>query len=391
MSVIRIPRKEKISRLGVVTPLIDFSAQPILTSFLQIFDALYDEVFVVTRGFNPQHLCNSGKNVHIKNLNYALKRETARTLAEKAFENIVLPLSLCLEVIRMPPGTKTIVLLLGSITLIPSLIIAKLLRKRTVYVLAGLYSKNAEAFYQDTFWDRNFLRLLRTLDKLFLSIVDQIIGYTSNTVAEFGLDKFKHKIWGKGARFVDTGLLKVTTDFKERRNLVGYIGRFRGEKGTLNFADTIPLLSHKRSDLEFSMVGNGPLLEEVEQRVENCDSGRVTLTRWIDHNEVPQHLNKLKLLVIPSNSETGPYIALEAMACGTLVLATPRGFIPDIIKDGETGFILEDNSPESVAQNILRALNHPNLKQIIKNAQKVVAEGYTFKAAVGRYKGILGC
>ncbi|MFC2002748.1 glycosyltransferase family 4 protein [Chloroflexota bacterium] len=390
MTVVRAPRKKGRNRLGVVTPLIDFSAQPILTSFLQIFSALYDDVFVATRGFNPEHLANSSQNIHIRNINYGLKRDTAKTLAEKAFENIVIPLSLCLEIIRMPRGTKTVVFLLGTIVLIPPIIIAKLLRKKTVYVLTGLYSKNAEAFYQDTLFDRTLLRVLRILDRFTLSIVNQIIGYTSNTVAEFDLDKFKYKIWGNGARFIDTELLKISTDLKERGNLVGYIGRFRGEKGTLNFADAIPLLSQERPDLEFSMVGNGPLLEEVEQRIKSCNSSKITLTKWIDHDEVPPHLNRLKLLVIPSNSETGPYIALEAMACGTPILATPCGFIPDIIKDGETGFILEDNSPESVAQNVLRALNHPNLEQIVSNAQKAVAEGYTFEAAVEKYKRILG-
>jgi len=390
MDVTQAHQKRRGNRLGVVTALVDFSGQPILTSFLQIFSALYDDIFVATRGFNPEHLADSSQNIHIRNINYGLKSNTATTFTEKAFENIVLPFGLCLEIIRMPRDAKTVVLLMGSITLIPSLIIAKLLRKRTVYVLAGLYSKNAEAFYRDTFWDRNFLRVLRTLDRLLLSIVDQIIGYTSNTVAEFGLDKFRHKIWGNGARFIDTELCKITTELKERGNLVGYIGRFRGEKGILNFADAIPLLSQERPDLEFSMVGNGPLLEEVEQRIKSCNSSKITLTKWIDHDEVPYHLNRLKLLVIPSNSETGPYIVLEAMACGTPVLATLCGFIPDIIKDGETGFIMEDNSPESVAQNALRALNHPNLKQIVSNAQKVVAEGYTFEAAVERYKGILG-
>jgi glycosyltransferase involved in cell wall biosynthesis len=384
----KAPRKDIKNRLGVVTPLIDFSAQPILTSFLQIFSALYDDVFVITRGFNPQHLAGSSKNIHIKNVSYGLKRDTARRFMEKAFENVVLPFGLSLEIIKMPRDTKTVVLLLGSITLIPSLIVAKLLRKRTVYVLAGLYSKNAEAFYKDNLFDSTLLRTLKILDRFFLSMVDQIIGYTSNTVTEFDLGKYKNKISGHGARFIDTKLFKVTTGFKQRQNLVGYIGRFRGEKGILNFADAIPLLSREHPDLEFSLVGNGLLLEEVEQRIRSYNSINITLTKWIDHDEVPHHLNKMKLLVIPSNSETGPYIALEAMACGTPVLATPRGFIPDIIKDGVTGFILEDNSPKSIAQNVLRALRHPNLEQIIENAQKVVAEGYTFDAAVARYRGI---
>jgi glycosyltransferase involved in cell wall biosynthesis len=80
---------------------------------------------------------------------------------------------------------------------------------------------------------------------------------------------------------------------------------------------------------------------------------------------------------------------LEAMACGTPVLATPVGAIPDVIKDGETGFIMEDNSPECIARNIIRALNHPNLEQIAQNARALVEKEFTFEKAVERYREIL--
>jgi glycosyltransferase involved in cell wall biosynthesis len=52
----------------------------------------------------------------------------------------------------------------------------------------------------------------------------------------------------------------------------------------------------------------------------------------------------LALLVIPSYTEGLPNIMLEAMACGTPMLASPVGAIEDVIKDEETGFILRSKS-----------------------------------------------
>lgn len=105
------------------------------------------------------------------------------------------------------------------------------------------------------------------------------------------------------------------------------------------------------------------------------------------HNKFPDYLNKL--FVLSSYTEGLPYTILEAMASGTPVLATPVGAIPDVIKDGETGFIMENNSPECIAKNVIRALEHPNPEEIIKNARALVEKKFTHKAAVERYRKIL--
>ena len=60
---------------------------------------------------------------------------------------------------------------------------------------------------------------------------------------------------------------------------------------------------------------------------------------------------------------------LEVMACGTPVLATPGGAIPDVIIDGKTGFIMEDNTPCCIAHNVKRALSCPDLEEIAKNGR----------------------
>jgi len=95
------------------------------------------------------------------------------------------------------------------------------------------------------------------------------------------------------------------------------------------------------------------------------------------------------LLALPTQHAEGlPTVILEAMACGTPVLATPVGGIPDVIKDGETGFIMENNSPECIAKNIVRVLEYPDLNKVTKNARKLIEEKYTYKAAVERYRRI---
>lgn len=60
-----------------------------------------------------------------------------------------------------------------------------------------------------------------------------------------------------------------------------------------------------------------------------------------------------------------------------------------MIKDGKTGFILGDNSPECIAKNVIRALNDRNLERIARSARTFVEREFTYEAAVARYSNML--
>jgi glycosyltransferase involved in cell wall biosynthesis len=141
------------------------------------------------------------------------------------------------------------------------------------------------------------------------------------------------------------------------------------------------------STFEIHIAGDGPLVKEISELEKRFK--HLHYDQWIPHKDLPLYLNQLKLLIIPSETEGLPNIMLEAMACGTPVLATPVGAIPDIIKDGETGFILENNSRECIKENIFRVFNHPDLDKIIQAARNLVEKDFSFESSVQRYKKIL--
>jgi glycosyltransferase involved in cell wall biosynthesis len=204
------------------------------------------------------------------------------------------------------------------------------------------------------------------------------------------LKKYTGKI-SYGSRFyVDTSVFRIDKDISVREEIVGYIGRFEEVKGVVNFVRAILVVQKESGGIKAMVWGRGPQKDEIEKEIINAGLGdSLRLENWIPHDELPRRLNELKLLVIPSYAEVGPHIVFEAMACGTPVLATPVGIIPDVIKDGVTGFIMEDNSPQCIARNIIRALNHPDLNQLIKNARELVEKEYTQEAAVNRYRNII--
>ena len=143
-----------------------------------------------------------------------------------------------------------------------------------------------------------------------------------------------------------------------------------------------------RDEAKFLIGCDGQLRGQVEEDANKLNN-KAKFVGWIPHDELPEYLNVLKLLVLPSYTEGLPNIMLEAMACGTPVLATPVGGVPDVINDGETGFIMEDNSPASIAENVIRALNPPDFEEIAQNARALVEREFTYEKAVERYRNIL--
>jgi len=237
-----------------------------------------------------------------------------------------------------------------------------------------------EAFIFD---DRANSRINYSLSKLIM--ID-----SESLIRELGLDGYKEKVRVGSSIFVDTNIFKFTEEVNKRENLVGYIGRFSEEKGIINLIDAIPKILEENQTVKFLIIGDGPLFLKVKKRIEGMGfSDRLFLLGWVPYEKIPDYLKEMKLLVLSSYIEGIPNIVLEAMACGTPILATPVGAIPDVIKDCETGFIMENNSPEFIAKNVIRALNYPDLGRVVKNARALIEEKYTYEAAVERYRNIL--
>jgi glycosyltransferase involved in cell wall biosynthesis len=97
----------------------------------------------------------------------------------------------------------------------------------------------------------------------------------------------------------------------------------------------------------------------------------------------------MKLLALPSYNEGLPNVMLESMACGTPVIATPVGSIPDVLVDGENGFLMYDNSPTALAESIIEALQRPQLQRIAVNARMLVETEFRYEKLIKTWERII--
>lgn len=270
----------------------------------------------------------------------------------------------------------------GTSALFLPILTLKLLGKKTFILLLGSEEKQAKSI-NSALWKR-----IVFLGKINLSLADQIIIYSPRLITEYKLDKYRNKMIISNEHFIDFSKFYMKIQFNQRENLVTYIGRFSEEKGVMNFANAIAKID--LDILKFRMIGDGILFEKIKHFIEDEKLGdKVELIGWISHDKLPRYLNESRLLVIPSYTEGLPNLMLEAMACGSPVLATPVGAIPDLIIEGNTGFLMENNTPECISKNIIRALSHPELETIIDNAKKRVEKDFSYEATLDKWRDII--
>lgn len=138
---------------------------------------------------------------------------------------------------------------------------------------------------------------------------------------------------------------------------VFYVGRLSPRKGIDILIKAFSKFSKKNNNNTYLVIiGAGPECEHLKKLViDNEISNSAVFTGLVKHEELNGYYNAADVIVIPSLSYRGytegtPTVALESMACGVPVIATPLGGLADIIINEQNGLIIEENSIDSLCQ-----------------------------------------
>jgi len=194
-----------------------------------------------------------------------------------------------------------------------------------------------------------------------------------------------------GSRYININIFNKINDINDR-DLIGYIGRISHEKGIFELLKAIPMILKKTDEnLSFLIIGDGKEKLKIKKLILANDlENHVKLIDWLPNETVPTYLNKLKLLILPTKHAEGlPTIILEAMACGTPVLTTNIGGVPDVIKNKITGFLMDTNNEIDITENVLTILKEHDLEKVSENSVEFIEKNFTFKMALKRWSSIL--
>src|SRR6266849_4226146 len=115
-------------------------------------------------------------------------------------------------------------------------------------------------------------------------------------------------------------------------------------------------------DAVLCMVGDGPDRPGLEQRAHDLGIARDTL--FLGYQEdVAQFYAAFDALVLPSSNEGTPVSVIAALAAERPVVATRVGGVPDVVRDGEDGFLVEPGASDELAQRLAQLAGDPDLRE----------------------------
>ena len=225
-------------------------------------------------------------------------------------------------------------------------------------------------------------RLLYALQYLSFQVAHSAVVFSQSEIESVP----NSRVFVAYSNYRDFDQFDINTPMSERPVEIGFVGRFSGVKGITKMARAAVSLVKSNGNLTVRLVGDGPEYEYVESLVAEYDS--ITLTGWVNHDEIAAEYNQMQVMIAPSKGEGLPTGFIEAMGCGTVILATPVGSIGDLITDGKTGFHLPNRKPETIVREVNNIRDRSDLKKIGKNARNHVVSTYSKEAAERRFAKI---
>lgn len=241
------------------------------------------------------------------------------------------------------------------------------------------------------------VRLYETADRLNLRFMDRVVAVSDGQAArvrQAGVPSDRIVVIRNAARLRAFD----ASDPTARQRLLSYFpnpcplshlilaaGRLSPEKGFAVLVNAAAVVLQTHPAAGFLLFGEGAERAKLTARIRELGlTNRFVMPGFTD--QLDRLLPSVDTVVLPSFTEGLPNVALEASAAGVPVVATSVGGTPEVIVDGETGYLVPPGRADRLAEKIQALLNSPSLRQTLGQAGRQRMENlFTFDAQARAY------
>jgi D-inositol-3-phosphate glycosyltransferase len=175
-----------------------------------------------------------------------------------------------------------------------------------------------------------------------------------------------------------------------------FAGRIEPLKGIDTLLQATALIQQRRPEIMentcVAIIGGDPWADDPDDEMARLQelreklgiSNMVTFLGSKDQDSLPNYYAAAEMVVIPSHYESFGLVALEAMACGTPVIASEVGGLAFLVRDGETGFHVPSRDPDALAERIHYLLANPHCRDWLGEQAHLYAQQYDWGVLIER-------
>ncbi len=261
-------------------------------------------------------------------------------------------------------------------------------RTKTPYVL----TVDADLQLETSFVGKSFSRFERWLSRwetqFTYKTADKLICVSNPTkerlVSLWGVEAEKIVVIPNGVDLARFGQSHDPKAIQEKYQLgdspvVGFVGGFQPWHGLDNLLVSFEKLQHQLPDARLLLVGDGEIRPALEEQAEVLGiSDKMTITGFIDHEQIPEFLSVMNVATIPypklpEEMWFSPLKLYEYMAAGKAIVASDSGQIGQVIRDGKNGRLVESGNIDQLVQAIAQLLTNPTEQVRLGNNAKAQA------------------
>ncbi|MFP4845641.1 glycosyltransferase family 4 protein [Winogradskyella sp. PE311] len=219
------------------------------------------------------------------------------------------------------------------------------------------------------------------LVRAWLSYIDLFIHHSSSNAKRLStLNNHNYQLIDQ-CTFRESEMLNIEPA-KIFKSLL-YIGRLAPEKG---INELIDVFTRQHHNLKLTIIGDGELRDVIEKKILGYDN--IQLLGYLDQVKIVEQISLVDTIIIPSYEESGPLVALEAMASARLIISTKVGAMEDRLKDGLNQFWFNINDEASFRQIIDRIIKMETdtILKITKQNRAIYMRNYQQKEIRSQYK-----
>ena len=176
--------------------------------------------------------------------------------------------------------------------------------------------------------------------------------YTAMTLAENGIPLERIHVVPYGVNQQEFKRRPSPPDQKKPFTII-YVGSLIQRKGLSDLLDAVRLLRTRRIKLE--LCGRGMVDKQLLAQYGDLD---VEIHTRLPRTELVQKIHQSDVFILPSLAEGFAHVILEAMSCGLPVIATPHTCGPDVLEEGQHGFIVPVRNAAAIAEKIEWGIEH---------------------------------